>query len=305
MRYVAYGTTISSELELPGLTRGTRDGSDLVRVVRGSVPSPSSSGSWTALGPDRAVLVIEGVARFEVVGGERIVVDPVSSDLRHVAHFALGSAMALLLGQRGLFPLHASAVQVDGVAIAIAGQSGAGKSTLAHGLSRRGGDLLADDITALEFGGEATRVHPARCALRLNPDVVRAAGVAAEDARPLHGASDKSLVEPAAPGSGSLDSGPSGPGAADATALESVPLARVYALRPGERVHVEEVEGAARALLLLANVHSPELASGARGPQALFDACLGLSPHVRVFTLERPPGLGQLDELVDLVLDAG
>lgn len=305
MRYVAYGTTISSDLELPGLTEGTRDGSDVVRVVRGPVPAPSDSGSWTSLGPDRSVLVVEGVARFEVVGGERIVVDPESSDLRHVAHFALGCAMALLLEQRGLFPLHASSVEIDGAAVAIAGLSGAGKSTLAHELSRRGGGLLADDITALEFGGSATRVHPARCALRLNPDVVREAGVVAEDARPLHGASDKSLVRPSAPGSATVDSGSPGSGAAADAALDPVPLARVYALRAGDRLHLEEVEGAARAILLMANVHSPELVSGAQGPRALFDACLGLSSNVRVFTLERPPGLAQLDELVDLVLGAG
>lgn len=290
VEYLAYGTAIRSDLELPGLTPGSDASAGRVDVVMGDVPSPPGDGSWTSLAPERCVLALEGVGRFEITAGERIVVEPLTADLRHVAHYVLGSAMGLLLGQRGLFPLHASAVDVDGGAVAIAGLSGAGKSTLGHELSRRGHPLLSDDIAALEFGDRVTRVHPARCGLRLNPDAVQVAGLESAGLPRLHGESDKSLVWPAGPPPRSSG---------------SVSLARVYVLRPGRRVLVDEVEGAARALFLMANVHSPELATGAFGSRALFDACLRLAPTVRLFTLERPPGFDQMDELVGRVLDAG
>jgi hypothetical protein len=60
---------------------------------------------------------------------------------------------------QGLEVLHASAVTVDGGAIAFAGPSGSGKTSLALDLCRRGGRFLSDDVLALE-PGEDLLVHP-------------------------------------------------------------------------------------------------------------------------------------------------
>lgn len=61
---------------------------------------------------------------------------------------------------QGLEVLHAGAVVLDGGAIAISGPSGAGKTSLALALVRRGAQLLADDVVAVERAGGELLAHP-------------------------------------------------------------------------------------------------------------------------------------------------
>src|SRR6185436_17962029 len=56
------------------------------------------------------------------------------------------SVTGAVLQQRGLLPLHASALLLGAGAIALLGPSRAGKSTLAAALARRGHPVLADDV---------------------------------------------------------------------------------------------------------------------------------------------------------------
>lgn len=67
-----------------------------------------------------------------------------------------GTVSAFLLTLRGTTVLHASAVAVDGVALAFAGQSGRGKSTLAALLCFDGGRIITDDVLAVDVGERVT-----------------------------------------------------------------------------------------------------------------------------------------------------
>ncbi|MFI5003835.1 MAG: hypothetical protein ACHQE6_02355 [Solirubrobacterales bacterium] len=60
----------------------------------------------------------------------------------------------------GLEIFHASAVVMDGSAIAFVGPSGAGKTSVALELCRLGAGFLADDVLALERVGEELLGHP-------------------------------------------------------------------------------------------------------------------------------------------------
>ncbi len=60
----------------------------------------------------------------------------------------------------GLEVLHASAVVVDGRAVAFVGPSGAGKTSVALALSRLGAGFLADDVLVLERAEEELMGHP-------------------------------------------------------------------------------------------------------------------------------------------------
>ena len=91
-----------------------------------------------------------------------------------------GTVSALLLTLRGQTVLHASAVAVDGAAIAFVGQSGRGKSTLATLLCLDGADLVTDDVLTIAAGPPVTCIGGAH-ELRLRP----AASVLAEE-RPGH-----------------------------------------------------------------------------------------------------------------------
>ena len=61
---------------------------------------------------------------------------------------------------RGGVAIHASAVELDGAAVAIVSASGSGKTTLAAQLIRRGGRLLSDDILFLSSMGDVSFGHP-------------------------------------------------------------------------------------------------------------------------------------------------
>ena len=84
--------------------------------------------------------------------------------------FAQVLPLAAALQGRDLF--HASAVVLDGAAIAFTGSSGAGKSSIAAHLVARGAALVTDDVLALDSAGETVIVHPG-------------AGLAGIDAREL------------------------------------------------------------------------------------------------------------------------
>jgi hypothetical protein len=79
-----------------------------------------------------------------------------------------GTVMSFLLTMRGQTVLHASAVAVDGSALAFVGQSGRGKSTLAALMCVDGAQLVTDDVLVVDAGTPVTCTGGA-CELRLRP----------------------------------------------------------------------------------------------------------------------------------------
>ncbi len=80
-----------------------------------------------------------------------------------------GSVLAHALVADHRLAMHASAVEVGGRAVAIAGWSGAGKSTLAALLCGAGAALIADDALHLERVGAATVCFLGNTVIRLRP----------------------------------------------------------------------------------------------------------------------------------------
>lgn len=95
---------------------------------------------------------IEAVADFEVRGGRSITVWPAAgAEERDIEIFLFGPVWATLCYQRGLLPLHASAILTDGRITAFAGRSGVGKSTTAALMHALNYQLFADDILPIDF----------------------------------------------------------------------------------------------------------------------------------------------------------
>ena len=141
--YTVFGLTLKSEIALPELLAGALGAMRDVSVSYGAV-DPDSLGEAARVGPqlrvspDRFILEIPRVARFEVAQGTEIRADPVPGiDPESVRLFLLGSAFGALLFQRGHLVLHGNAIEVDGRCMVCAGASGAGKSTLAAAFARR------------------------------------------------------------------------------------------------------------------------------------------------------------------------
>jgi len=82
------------------------------------------------------------------------------------------------LEQRGLFVLHAGAVDMGGSAAAFLGDKGQGKSTLNAAMATAGFSLLSEDAVALQWSDDEKHTVPtALCGfaqVKLVPDAVRA-----------------------------------------------------------------------------------------------------------------------------------
>lgn len=148
---------LSTELPLHELTPAAADDPrPRVEVRLGSVPellpgAEPTEGTLQVAG-DAALLTVQDTARFLVRGGREIVVDPLpQASERNVRLFLLGSALGIVVHQRGLLPLHANAMVAGNGAFAFAGHSGAGKSTLAAHFAARGYRVLCDDVCVVSF----------------------------------------------------------------------------------------------------------------------------------------------------------
>lgn len=85
----------------------------------------------------------------------------------------LGDALSFALVGRGIEPLHATAVVVDGGAVGFLGDSGYGKSSLAGEFLRAGHLLVTDDLLVLRDGEGGLLVHPGPPRIKLYPEMAR------------------------------------------------------------------------------------------------------------------------------------
>ena len=116
---------------------------------------------------------------FDVdAAGHRIFVNaPSHLPFDGVCEYLLGPILGIVMRLRGIVCLHASAVSVDGRALAFMGPAGAGKSTLAAAFARAGIGVLSDDTVALALSTPGWCATPAYPRVRLWPDVVEALSV--------------------------------------------------------------------------------------------------------------------------------
>jgi len=135
---------------LPQLIRKLRwlQAAHEARALNRSSPSPSAVRSLISSG--LFPFDMQKSARYLVRAGREIIVQPAdTATKRNVRCFLLGSALAALCHQRGIYPLHANAIQFGDRAFIFAGPSGAGKSTLAFYFNNQGCRVLSDDVCVI------------------------------------------------------------------------------------------------------------------------------------------------------------
>lgn len=288
--YVAYGLSIRSELALPELV-AAEDGQVADVVVRlGCVRPIVPEGDWTegyVYGDaEEAHIFVEGVGSLLVRGGREIVVDPAPGvEERVLRLFLLGSALGLLLHQRGLFVLHASSVVVGGAAAVFLGESGEGKSTMAAAMHARGHAVVVDDVVAIDLDGAcAPLVLPAFPQLKLWPEAAGLLGDRPETLALLHPDEEK-RARPAWEGF------PQRP----------LPLAGIYVLAEGSRPAIEPL----RPQEAFAELIRYSYAAGLLGPTAStpahFRQCVDLAGRAAISRLRRQRSLSALPEIAQLL----
>src|SRR5690242_1926125 len=151
------GLRITSDFPLPSLHACQDESFDIV-IRRGTIPKKVAStavrfhnGGYTGTYNGVHVLLDYPVGRFMLRAGEEILIEATpSSDLDEVRAYLLGGVFGALCHQRGITPLHASAIDVAVGCAAFVGPSGAGKSTIVAALAGRGHQVIADDECFLQ-----------------------------------------------------------------------------------------------------------------------------------------------------------
>jgi hypothetical protein len=115
-------------------------------------------------GAGEYLLVLPDTGRVLVRNGNEITVQPDAGAAVNLSAILTGPIQAVLWHQRGLLPLHASVVVINGRAVALCGPAAAGKSTLAAILAARGYQVVADDIGVVDVRDNAEVLVPPGCA---------------------------------------------------------------------------------------------------------------------------------------------
>jgi len=287
--YRAFGLTISSEIECHELLPGT--GTADIRVWYGSVPfhldNPVAQGVLYQAAPQQFLLNLAGVARYLVRNGNEIIVDPaVESDGDSIRLFLFGSAFGALLFQRGVLPLHGSAVATPRGSVLFVGPSGHGKSTLAGAFHLRGYPVLSDDVSAITSINGVPQILPAYPRLLLWADSVDRLGMESTKLTPARASLEKYHF-PVVQG----------------FASEATPLYAVYVLETtnSREVSLTPLTGFAKIKTLTDNTYRGHFLKGMKLADQHFRQIGAVAEHARVVRVERPDGAFRLDELVDLL----
>ncbi|MHB9131971.1 MAG: serine kinase [Armatimonadota bacterium] len=284
--YRFFGLQINSEVCLSGVyPDATR--ADVV-ITRGDIRLPPMRrglfGVEFSVQQDTVFLKWEQIGSFRMQGGREVTVDvfPEIEDAVLQA-FITGPVLGAILYQRGCLVLHASAVALDGRAIAFIGESGWGKSTLAAHLLASGGQLITDDIVAVQVGDEAHRVFPGVPEIRLLPDAVTAIGKNPEDLPTDMPGSVKRVC------------------AVDGV-TQPLPLARIYLLDSGHQHEISPLASSQTAIELVRHTYGVSVLRSI-DPTRHFQHCMTLARTVVIRRLRRHLSLDRLPELIELIKD--
>lgn len=202
----------------------------------------------------------------------------------------MGRVLATSLHLDGFLTLHASAVAIDGGAVAFLAPKGAGKSTLAMALATAGCGLLTDDaLPVLPHPGRAPVAHPGVHTLRLTPESRSRLGMATAGATTREGKVTVSDL-PAA-----------------LLACRPLPLRAVYVLAPLESDPASSAAtrvelGKVRATLALRGQEKIGAMLGPSNAPALLDRASAVARRVPVYTLGLARDLDRLSEVVDTLI---
>ena len=274
--YSVFGLHVRSELALPELLAAQPGGQPEVTIRLGEAPAGADPGPGLQTTDQGAVLTIDGIARYAIADGARITIDrePNVPDA-NIRLYLLGSAMGVLLHQRGLLPLHANAVEIGGMAFAFMGASGSGKSTLAAWFHDRGFRVIADDVCAVRFeGAERPFVTPGLPRLRLWKEALEGTGrQSSQYTRSYAGDDNWDKFDVPLPH--------------DTAVRAEVELAGVYLLGKGDGLSINQLQGLKAAEAVFENTYRGAYLSSAGNVQLHWESCLRLVRRTPIFQLLR------------------
>ncbi len=154
--YTAFGFSIASEISFPELFVRKKTKLIDVQIKIGTTPRTIANGEtpnpdlWIT--PDKYLIHFKDAAYYYAENGKRIIVEPYkNAEPNSMRVYLLCNAMAAIIHQRKLIPLHASGIIINGGVALIVGHSGAGKSTTIKALTKKSHKIFTDDVCVLKL----------------------------------------------------------------------------------------------------------------------------------------------------------
>lgn len=301
-KYFAYGLFISSEIVLPEFLEldsshslFVPDITILLGTIQPFTPDQSLLEDYYQIQDGAFYFSWELSGSYLVENGKTITIQPHPQLGEQALRIPLfGVVMATLLSQRGLLVMHASAVEIQGQAVAFVGHKGQGKSTMSAVLTGLGYPLIADDVVAIHFNSWGKpMLSPGIPMFKLWPDAVEAAFQ--EDPESL------SKVHPIMDKRSRL--------AKDNFSRQPVPLQTLYVLETTDTGKTAKIQVLSpQSALSQIFVHSymarfgNRLLQGASGANH-FQACSHLLKHAEICSLQRPRDLTLLPTISQKIVD--
>ncbi|NBV25365.1 MAG: hypothetical protein EBS05_26060 [Proteobacteria bacterium] len=293
-RYRVYGLTVAAWIPFPELPPAPLDVPVDAVFRLGEVPAElpefKTKGARFRAAPGKLLVWIDTVARYLVRDGNEIIIQPMpgaeDNDLRELL---LCSPMGALLHQRGLLPLHASAIATPQGAVVFMAHSGRGKSTLAAHFRQRGFKILADDVAVVSFDATGRpQVAPGYPQFKLWPDSVAELGHATTGLRRFRTKMEKFLL--AFP---------------DGFQTEPLPIARLYVVEARndlDGVTTEALSVPQKLRYLLTHTYRAQYVPGLGRAQAHFQMLSRLAATTPATRVSRPDdGRFRLDQLAEVI----
>lgn len=184
--YDVYGLRVRSSIPLP-CAAAVVPGPVEVRLVNGSasffarvyraICRPNETRWFQHVRLDDGSYYLRWPGLFEFVissDGRRIAGRPLDgATVKAFQTYLLGQVLSFALLKRGIEPLHATAVVVDGQAIAFLGDCGYGKSSLGAVFLQAGHPVLTDDLLVVREDGDGFVAYPGPPRIKLFPEVAR------------------------------------------------------------------------------------------------------------------------------------
>lgn len=291
--YTVFGFRVTSDFRLPELIDSKVIGDHpAISIEKGIAPTVIKDevvGNWLMkISQNQCLYDIPTVGRFFIDRGDRIIVEPIEKvTSQNIRAFLFGPAIGTLLHQRGVFPLHMSAVSYGNSSIGFTGVSGAGKSTMALAIYRTLGlKILCDDLGIVDLNPEGALLYSGLGRLKVRADSLNAlkGGIAVcpsvnefETKYHLH---QKELFT------------------TDGTSINTL-----IELVQSDQELVREINGFEKYSSLIKAIYKPYMARIMGREQQLSDYISTLASHLRFIQVSRKNNVDRTFEVPDYVSD--
>ncbi|REJ78538.1 MAG: hypothetical protein DWQ47_03545 [Acidobacteria bacterium] len=291
-KYLAYGVSIESEVELRELQPGPSGAAD-ARIRLGEVGEPlvarhiqasevfERPGARVRVSDNAMNIVWDRVGKFLIHSGREVLIEPEAGcredDLQP---FVTGPVLSALLHQRGYCVLHASAVLLEGQVAVFLGAKGYGKSTIAAQLHERGHKLVSDDIVPVSVEEDRILTYPGFPRIKLSEEAIVALGRDPEEFPKVHRYVEKRSFN-------NLETLPPGP----------LRLRGIFLLAEGDSVSIEPLSQAAAFMELATHSFLNRYLAAMNCLEKHFQQSQALVRSVPMFRLSRPFGFAKTADI--------